>query len=78
MKDSSSTMTGIVEAISYIPTLGCAAIKGCVRAVSEGGGIRRLRLGDYVTPNEKIITADGMCVVVEYAQERGTVTRVYM
>jgi len=75
MKDA---YTGFVESISYLPALGRAAIRGVVRAISEGGGERRLQLGDYVTPNERIIPADGMCVVVEYPHEKGTVVRVYM
>jgi hypothetical protein len=73
-----SAYSGFVESIAYLPSLGRATIKGFVKAISEGGGERRLRLGDYVTLNEKIIPADGMCVVVEYPQERGTVVRVYM
>jgi len=78
MKATLESPTGFVESIAYIPSLGRAAIKGCVRAISEGGGERRLRPGDYVTPNERIVTADGMCVVVEFPQEKGTLVRVYM
>ncbi|MGH8120835.1 MAG: hypothetical protein ACRESK_09495 [Gammaproteobacteria bacterium] len=49
-----------------------------VRSVSEGGGTRQLFPGDCVAANEKIITDNGLCVVIEYPMDTGTVVRVFM
>ena len=71
---------GYVESISHIPSLseGKKARMGTVRSITEGGGVRQLLPGDCVAPNEKIITDNGMCVVIEYPMDTGTVVRVFM
>jgi len=71
---------GYVESISYIPSFaeGRKAIMGMVKSITEGGGSRQLLPGDCVAPNEKIITDNGMCVVIEYPMDTGTVVRIFM
>ena len=71
---------GYVKSISYIPSLtgGRETRMGIVRSITEGGGMRQLLPGDCVSPNEKIITDNGMCVEIEYSMDTGTVVRVFM
>ena len=77
MRDQSK---GYVESISHIPALtGSRKIKmGTVKSITEGGGVRQLLPGDCVSPNEKIITDNGMCVVIEYPMDTGTLIRIFM
>ena len=71
---------GYVESISHIPSLtgDRKTGMGTVKSMSEGGGTRQLLPGDCVGPNEKIITDNGMCVVIEYPMETGMLVRVFM
>jgi len=71
---------GFVESISYLPSFleGRKARTGMVRSITEGGGMRQLFPGDCVAPNEKIIADNGLCVVIEYPMDTGTVVRVFM
>jgi hypothetical protein len=71
---------GYVESISHIPSLvgDRKTAMGTVKSVTEGGGSRQLVPGDCVAHNEKIITDNGMCVVIEYPMDTGMLVRVYM
>jgi len=71
---------GYVESISYLPSLqeGRKARTGMVRSITEGGGMRQLVPGDCIAPNEKIITDNGLCVVIEYPMETGMLVKVFM
>ena len=71
---------GYVESISHIPSVtgGRKTGMGTVKSMTEGGGTRQLLPGDCVAPNEKIITDNGMCVVIEYPMETGMLVRVFM
>jgi len=71
---------GYVESISHIPSLtgGRKTGMGTVKSITEGGGTRQLLPGDCVSPNEKIITDNGMCVVIEYPMDTGMLVRVFM
>ena len=71
---------GYVESISHIPSLTGSRMagRGMVKSMTEGGGTRQLLPGDCVAPNEKIITDNGMCVVIEYPMETGMLVRVFM
>lgn len=79
MQDRSQAK-GYVESISHIPSSvgDKKGIIGMVRSITEGGGLRYLTPGDSVAANEKIITDNGMCVVIEYPMDTGTVVRVFM
>ena len=73
-------VSGIVVLISHIPAtpLDRGLKRGIVKALTEGGGIRELHPGDCVAENEMIIADNGMCAVVEYVMDTGTLVKVFM